>query len=325
MAVSYIIGGGVAFEAPGLALYERYPAMRAWCDEVVRWTGLTLEQLCTEDLTPRVYRDDDASQPELRYIASARQAMLALGIADVLAEQGIQPDLLGGSSLGWMISACLANAISREDLFAMIRFNSQQPMESPGEPARGSAVAILEVDTDLDWYCGPDRPGVHFASDVGGQFADGKYQMVMFSGYLDALRELAAEAPASQINVISALGGGHNPLQQYYASLVQPHLDKIPFQDPEIPIISALTEETAITTAEGVRAEFMANMLNPAYLSYVKKGLAQRGTELALLLGAGVPVALFSWPFPTYGVSSPDEIEQAASVTYDMGIELKFS
>lgn len=325
MTVSFIIGGGVAFEPPGLALYERYPLMRDWCHQVVEWSGLTVEQLCTEDLTPHVYGDDDSGQAELRHIASARQVMLALGIADILAEQGIRPDLLGGASLGWMICACLAGAISREDLFGMIRFNSRQPMSPPGEPARGLALAIIEAGADLDWYCGPDRPGVHFASDVGGRFADGKYQMVMFSGYLDALRELATESPASQLNVLSVLGGGHSPLQQYYAGLVQSHLDTISFKDPLVPVASALTEGAVITTAAGVRAEFAANLVNPVYLSYVKQSLAERGTELALLLGAGVPVALFAWPCPTLGVSSPEEIEQAASAVFDMGIELKFT
>ncbi|MDX3233834.1 hypothetical protein [Streptomyces sp. ME19-01-6] len=325
MTVSFIVGGGVAFEPPGLALYERYPLMRDWCDQVVRWSGLTLEQLCTEDLTPYVYSDDNSAQTQLRHIAQARQAMLALGIADVLADQGIRPDLLGGSSLGWTICACLADAISREELFGMIEFKSRQPMSRPDEPARALAVAIIAVDADMDWYCGPHRPGVHFASDVGGQFADGKYQMVMFSGYLDALRKLAAEAPEGQLNVLTVLGGGHTPLQRYYADLVQPHLDKITFRDPLVPVASALTEDTVITTAEGVREECAINLVNPVYLRYVKKSLADRGTELALLLGAGVPVALFAWPYPTLGVSSPEEIEEAASTVYNMGIELKFT
>lgn len=325
MTISYIIGGGVALEPHSMALYERYRTMRDWSDQVARWSGLTLDQLYTEDLSAHLYGADDAARPELRHLSAARQAMLALGIADVLAEQGIRPDLLGGSSLGWMICSCLAGAISREDLFAMLEFNSRQPMSPPGEPGRGFAVAIIEADTDLDWYCGPDRPGVYFASDVGGRFADGRYQMVMFSGRLDALRELAAEAPQGQLNVLSVLGGGHTPLQEYYAGLVRPYLEKIPFRDPALPVVSALREGAAITTAEAVRAEFAANLTTPAYLSHVKQGLAARGTELALLLGAGVPVALFAWPYPTLGVSSPEEIEQAAATVYDMGLELTFN
>ncbi|MFE7562867.1 ACP S-malonyltransferase [Kitasatospora sp. NPDC057500] len=325
MTIGFIIGGGVALEPPGLALYERYPQMRDWTDQVVRWSGLTLEQLYTEDLSVQLYGDDDAARPELRHVASARQAMLALGIADVLAEQGIRPSLLGGSSLGWMICACLAGAITREDLFAMLEFNSRQPMSPPGEPGLGVAVAIIGVDADLEWYCGPNRPGVHFASDVGGVFADGSYQMVMFSGRLDALRQLAAEAPQGQLNVISVLGGGHTPLQEYYAGAVRPYLATIPFQDPKVPVVSALAKGVAVTTAEGVRAEFAANLTTPAYLNHVKQSLAERGTELALLLGAGVPVPLFAWPYPTRGVSTPEEIEQAAAAVYDMGIELTFN
>lgn len=324
MTVSYIIFGGGVLEPPGTALYERYPLMRDWSDQVEQWSGLSMEQLWQAKLTPRDDADH-ASKSELRHIAEVRQALLALGIADILAEQGIRPDLLGGISLGWMISACMAGALTREELFAMLRFNSRQPMAAPGEPDRAVAVALLDVDADLDWYCGPDRPGVYFASDVGGRFADGKHQVCMFSGYVDALRELAAEAPAGQVNVYTALGGGHTPLQKYYASLVQPYLDKIPFRKPHTPVVSALLEGRAITTVEEVRAEFSANMVTPAYLEYVKNSLAERGTELMLVLGVSAPVAMFTWPCPALCVSSPEEIEQAAATVFDMGIELKFT
>ncbi|MCP2170269.1 hypothetical protein [Goodfellowiella coeruleoviolacea] len=324
MTLGYILTAGIPLEPPGTALYDSYPVMRRWCDQVAEWTGLDHDQLLTQDLTTAVSLDADSAEQlprhEVAYTSQVRQIMNSLGIADILAEMGLRPNAIGGLSLGAFTAACLAGSLERRDLLDLVAHITKLPTVEPGKPPTGMAIGTLPVDADLDWYCGDSRPGVYLGADNGVYM--GQAHVVMFSGYVDALETLAAEAPAGQITVMKALNGGHTPLQQFAYDLRKPYVDKVAFHDPRVPLFSGL-RDARLETGDDVRADILDNTTRPIHLAHVNAGLARYGVRAAIVPGVAIPVAGLEFPFPVVQVSTAEDVGKAAAILYELGIEVE--
>jgi [acyl-carrier-protein] S-malonyltransferase len=321
MTLAFTFGGGMAMEAPGTELHDRFPTVRDWMEQVAEWTAVPVDRLLAEDFTAAFYSGDISAHPDLRFVAEVRQAAYSMGVADVLADRGIRPDVIGGSSLGFMIGAALAGAIERRALFDYLRTSTSLPLHPESEPPRAIAVGTVAHEEGVDAYLG-DRPGVHLACEVG-QLIDGKHGMYMFSGYVDELRELAASKEAGLVHVITVLGGAHSPLQRFHHDLMAPHVATMTFRDPRVPLVSGLSDRT-LTTADEVRTDLLRNSTTTTRMSHVLDGLAREGTQLALVLGVASPVGMFAFPFPVYPVSTAEDFDGLGAAVYDAGVVLTF-
>jgi len=330
VGLTYILGtAGISIEPAGSAFYEQHDVMRNWCAQVQQWTGLEMPALLNEDFTaslmpggPGAPREpaDLSVRPEFLYRGEVRQAALTLGIADVLAEQGIYPDLLVGTSLGGMIAACLAGSWERETLFKLLGSMTAFPLAPAGEPARGMAFGVVPADADIDWYCGDGRPNVYLTGDAS---MDGN-RVVMFSGYLKDLEDLAAEAPPGQIHtVIGAMGGLHSPLQQFARDLLEPLVNEIDFRDPQIRLLSALGG-AELKTGKEVRADIIDNVVNSSSsVADLVAAIEKYDTAIALTVGASLPLGPPPSPFPVLQAVVPRDLGQIMTMVYDLGIEVK--
>jgi [acyl-carrier-protein] S-malonyltransferase len=321
MTLAFTFGGGMAMEAPGMGLHDRFPVFRDWFAQVAEWTDVPADRLLTEDFTAAFYSGDVAAHPDFRFVAEARQAAYSIGIADVLAERGIRPDVIGGSSLGFMIGATLAGSIGRRDLFAYLRHSTGLPLHPDGEEPRGIAVCVVPHDEGPEGFRG-DRQGVHLACEIG-QFVDGRNGMYMYSGTVDAMREFAAAKPLGHVNVVTVLGGAHSPLQQFHHDLMAPYVAGMTFRDPTVPLISGLSDRT-LTTADEVRTDLLRNSVTTTQVAHVISGLKREGTELALVLGVASAVGMFTFPFPVFPLVTPEDFDSVGAAVYDAGIQLTF-
>jgi [acyl-carrier-protein] S-malonyltransferase len=321
MTLAFTFGGGMAMEAPGTGLHDRFPVVRDWMAQVAEWTDVPVERLLTEDFTAAFYSGDISAHPDLRFVAEVRQAAYSMGIADVLAERGIRPDVIGGSSLGFMIAATLAGSIERRALFDYLRYSTSLPLHPESERPRGIAVCTVAHEDGVDEYRG-DRPNIHLACEIG-QFIDGKHGMYMFSGYVDDLREFAASKPEGLVHVVTVLGGAHSPLQQFHHDLMAPHVATMRFRHPRVPLVSGLSDRT-LTTADEVRTDLLRNSTTSTHMSNVIGGLARQGTRLAVVLGVASAVGMFAFPFPVFPVATPEDLEGLGAAVYDAGVVLTF-
>ncbi|GAA0223701.1 hypothetical protein [Cryptosporangium japonicum] len=317
MTLAFTFGGGMAMDAPGTALCDRFPILGDWMRQVADWTGIAADRLLTEDFTAAFYSGDVSVQPDLRFVAEVRQAAYSIGLADVLADRGILPDVIGGSSLGFMIGATLAGAIDRRELFGYLRASTELPLHPEGEAPRAVAICVVAHELGLEGYL-DGQPGVHLACEVG-QFIDGAHGMYMFTGYVDALQSLAARKAPGEVNVVTALGGAHSPLQQFHHDLMAPHVAAMTFTDPRIPVISGLSDRT-LTTAAEIRTDLERNSTTSTAMYHVLRGLARHETRLALVLGVSSATDLFAFPFPVYPVVTAEDFDGLGAAVYDAGV-----
>lgn len=336
MALGYFFGiGGIAVEPVGTDFYDQYDVMRNWCAQVQSWTGFELRSLFAEDYKTSIASGsldgsrepaDLSTRPGFMHRGFIRQVVHAIGICDILAEQGIYPDLLAGTSLGGIVAACLAGSIDREDVFQLLACIAKLPLAPEGGPARGVAFAVLPADADIDWYCGESRPNVYVAADYE---LSGDTTVLMLSGYLKDLEALAAEAPSGHVPVVTgAIGGSHCPSQQFMSDLLEPYLDDIKFHDPKIPLLCGIGGAQSrtgqqLTTGDEVRKCILANNIEP--VGSVKQIIAafdKHHVQMGLAIGAALPAGIPPSPFPVLQANAPDDIGQIMTIIYDLGIDV---
>jgi [acyl-carrier-protein] S-malonyltransferase len=307
MTLGYFFKAGATFEAQGLDLYDQFPAMRDWCDQVAEWTGTTAADLLSQQLEEGAY----IALPQL-----LRNAIVSLGIADILAERGIRPTAIAGWCAGMMPAACVAGCIDRRDLIELISggpLGSQEGFQDPADD-RPEAMAQIAFPADtpaaqIEWYYGDEWPGVYLAVD-SGLLADGSYRIISVAGYLDDLERLAEAVPRKEnFRIIGTYGATHSPLHRPLQEFMSRHILATPIRDPVLPLYSGLGAEL-LTTADQVVDALIRGYTDPVWLDHVRLGMKQAGVRTMIALGPGTPRRLpfLQWPFEVAEVLTAKDV-----------------
>lgn len=295
--------------------YEEFPAVRASFEQASRWTGLGVE--------PLLYQNGayDNETGRIRAV-SVGLAAAQFGIQDVLVEKGLRPDVVGGLSLGGLVSSSVAGAIERRDLMRTLMAADHETAPSGEDRPEGIAAAYLGPDVDPHRYYGEGRDGVFLSADFGLD-AQGRVRIVMLSGYRDALEKLAAEEPEGMVNVTPGADlAVHSPLREPLRELTRARIAGTPFQDPRLPLCSCLEQRT-LGSAEEVRDLFVDNVARPISLVHLTAELRRHGTRLALVVGPSPVMNALQYPFPTVFVDSPAAVPQAVAAVFEHGVRLR--
>lgn len=318
MSLASIFGTNLFNYQPGgvIDFYESFPAVREIYGQAAEWTGVDVEVLLHQN------GEKAAGDEQLRLQAgSVALAAAQLGIHDVLAEKGIRPALVGGLSLGGMVSSCVAGVLSRRELIELL-FSSQHLPASPAATRReGVASAFLPLDYDPEFYYGESREGVYLGSDFGCD-ATGACRVVLLTGYRDALEKLAAEVPPGSV-VVSDDGNiaVHSPLRRAARDLISDRVAAIDFADPVLPLCSCLEERTLKSAGEA-REMFVRNVVEPVSTVHLTEEMRRHGTRLGLVIGPSLIKDLLQFPFPVVYVDSPQALPAAVAAIFEHAVEL---
>ncbi|MGF1431363.1 ACP S-malonyltransferase [Kitasatospora sp. LaBMicrA B282] len=313
MALAYLLGGGLSPESrAGVALHQAYPAVRRCYQELQELTGLTQDQLLTDELP------EESGQRQS--ISAIRQAAVAFGIHDVLAEAGVHPAVIGGLSLGGLVGGCLTGAVSRFELYGLLGRLRGIPEVPAGAPAEGIALAFIPAGEDPRGYYGGARADVYLACDFGPT-VDGGKRMLMLTGHREALDEMEEELPPGTMAVLDEIESAiHCPLARSAADHLAPFVDALRIDDPRIPLCSSLEPRT-LTAAGDIRDLMHRNPVEPVSILHVISELERHGTTLALVLGPSIPEGIIPFPFPVVHITEPEHVEKALAAVREHGLD----
>jgi [acyl-carrier-protein] S-malonyltransferase len=312
VSLAYILDGGRNDEpGTGAEMYARYPAAQQIYRDIRSWIGLPPEQV--------IHEKRPVGQSYRRGVGNIRQAAAILAVNDVLAEHGVTPALVGGPSFGAMVAACLADAIDRADLFALLcRIREVPPPRDP--TPQGTAVVFIPADAPPEDHLRALSTDVYLGADCGVVRPD--LRMIMVGGYRDALAELAGRVPEQAFVAVDDCPDAlHTPLQRHLVDHIEPFVAKIQFRDARVPV-SLCLEPGTMTDAADIAAVFVRNPVAPVRISFLLDVLAERGVTLGLILGPAHERVYERPPIPLVHVAAPEDISTALTAIHDLDVPL---
>jgi len=307
-----------------LDLYRQSDVTRALCEEVRAWSGIDV---------PRVLAS--GTDTELGVAQPVCQGVFVLAMAELLASEGIFPDVVSGLSLGGLIAACLAGAVDRADLFAMLTVlrlaDFPRPRVTGGaleftdgsEPEGSVAVCVIPYGLDPHVFCRElGLSGLFLMTDSGPVNAMRTGRRISLVGSRETIDHFVADCPAeARVSVVLDVGKPpHSPLRQaFVAETVDPLLAKMTFRTPRIPMVSCL-DEKPLTTAAEIRQLFRENNLRPASVPFMTSGLDRQGVEACLIVGPAMTSGFIGWPVPCAHVAQPQDVQEARRLLHELNI-----
>lgn len=308
--IAYLVDGGLSdLPGAGTDLYERYPQVQEIYEKAAGWTGLTVDRMLRWELD---------RLEEYQQVGLIRQASIILGVADLLAERGVRPDVIAGMSLGSLVGACIAGAVERKDLFTFLRRKTEVP--PPTGPAQGCAGLLVPVDADDEEYLGQLVEGTWVGGELGLR-RNGTVRGFMVSGYVDALHELMAKLPEGSMHMIKDVNVAvHVPACADQNEYLEPVWSKMNFHDPEIPLCSC-KERGMLTTAADVRKWYLGNQVDKVSHPDMFSNVIGHEPQLAFLLGpAKLDIYLDALPCPVIQIENDEQLTDAMTALYEMRI-----
>ncbi|MDQ0935054.1 hypothetical protein [Streptomyces turgidiscabies] len=310
MKIAYLVDGGLSdLPGAGVDLYERYPQVQEIYAKAAEWTGLTVDRMLRWELD---------RQQEYQQVGLIRQACVILGVADLLAERGVRPDVIAGMSLGSLVGACLAGAVERQDLFTFLRRKTEVP--PPTGPAQGCAGLLVPVDADDEEYLGQLVEGTWVGGELGLR-RNNTVRGFMVSGYVDALLQLKDKLPEGAMHMIPDVKVAvHVPLCADQNEYLEPVWSKMNFRDPEIPLCSC-KERGMLTSAEDVQKWYLGNQVDKVSHPDMFHNVIQNDPQVAFLLGpAKLDIYLDALPCPVIQIENDEQLADAMTALYEMRI-----
>ena len=275
-------GQGTQF--PGMAedLYRSEPFYRDVVDDCCR----QLRSLTGLDLLPVMFpvigdaKESQAWEDAARTLEQTKFAQPALfvtsyALAKLWMQWGVAPCCLVGHSVGELVAACVSGVFSLRDALLFVARRGEWMQELPG----GSMLAVRMQSAQLQMRL-PENVSIAAINSP---------LLTVVSGPTEEIERLAKTL--EQENIASRK---LNTSHAFHSAMVEPVverlrmlLEKIPLQEPKLPIISTVTGAT-LTDAEATSPEYWARHSRvPVNFSAAASTLIQNGFEILLETGAG--------------------------------------
>ena len=224
MKLAFVYAGqGSQKVGMGQDFYEEYPLFRRAMDS--DRAGFDLKQLC--------FQGPEEKLSQTRYTQPCMVAF-AVGVTDLLAEEGIRPEAAAGLSLGEYSALYAAGVFSRDDAIATVALRGRA-MEEAAAGLECGMTAVLSLDRDkLQQAC--DK-----ASDLGlvqicnyncpGQLVIGGEKEAV-----EAASQYARELGAKRCMPLKVSGPFHTGLMKPAGDALAAHFRTMTFREPSIPV-----------------------------------------------------------------------------------------
>ena len=275
-------GQGAQYPGMGQALYRTEPVYRQWIDKgaeaLAPHVGLDIRTLLLSDSpegddTPHPIRSTLYAQPALFLVEYA--------LAQLWMSRGIKPTAMIGHSIGELVAACVAEAITFEDaLYLIARRGALMQSAEPGAMlvvrlSETDLVPLLPADVDLAAVNAPSL------SVVAGPFAAIEaFEATLKAGDIDHRRLHTSHAFHSRM-----MSGVVDDLAKL--------ADSLSFARPKIPYVSSVTGQWASMDQPVPGHYWASHCRNVVRFSDALTTVTAEGKPLLLEIGPGRTLSTF--------------------------------
>jgi [acyl-carrier-protein] S-malonyltransferase len=222
-------------------------------------------------------------------------------LADVLKAKGAKPDAVTGHSLGEYSALYCAGVVDFATGLELVKQRSLLMSEASG----GAMTALLGFDRHQLEAAIAETADVILANDNSND-------QVVISGTEAAIKSICEQVKSRRAIPLKVSGAFHSPLMSEAATQFAVALEKIIFNDAEIPVISNVAPDDATTSGQVIREHLAQQMTSPVRWREICLYLASQGYEKAIEVGSGkVLTGLVKKSAPSLALVNVSTLEQA--------------
>lgn len=275
-------GQGAQKVGMGKDFYDNYDVAKKMFKEADEALGYSIMKMCFE-----------GPEEDLKLTANTQPAILTISCIanEILKENGIQPEITGGHSLGEYSALVAAGVLNFQDAVALVHKRGSY-MQEAVPVGEGGMAAIIGVDRDKI---------VEVCQQVS---ADSPVQAVNFNcpgqiviagatkGVELAVEELKA-AGAKKAVILPVSAPFHSTLMKPAAEKLAVELDKVTISDAKIPVVANVSAEI-LTKAEDIKASLVAQAASPVLWEDCVARMKEFGADILLEAGPGKTLCGFN-------------------------------
>lgn len=275
-------GQGAQKVGMGKDFYDNYDVAKKMFKEADEALGYSIMKMCFE-----------GPEEDLKLTANTQPAILTISCIanEILKENGIQPEIAGGHSLGEYSALVAAGVLNFQDAVALVHKRGSY-MQEAVPVGEGGMAAIIGVDRDkIVEVC----QQVSAESPVQAVNFNCPGQIVIAGatkGVELAVEELKA-AGAKKAVILPVSAPFHSTLMKPAAEKLAVELDKVTISDAKIPVVANVSAEI-LTKAEDIKASLVAQAASPVLWEDCVARMKEFGADVLLEAGPGKTLCGFN-------------------------------
>ena len=275
-------GQGAQKVGMGKDFFDNYDVAKKMFKEADEALGYSIMKMCFE-----------GPEEDLKLTANTQPAILTISCIanEILKENGVQPEITGGHSLGEYSALVAAGVLKFQDAVALVHKRGAY-MQEAVPVGEGGMAAIIGVDREKI---------VEICQSVS---AESLVQAVNFNcpgqiviagatrGVELAVEELKA-AGAKKAVILPVSAPFHSTLMKPAAEKLAVELDKVTLSDAKIPVVANVNAQV-LTKAEDIKASLVAQAASPVLWEDCVAKMKEFGADVLLEAGPGKTLCGFN-------------------------------
>lgn len=276
-------GQGAQTVGMGKDFCEQYDVAKklfAAADEAL---GYSIKDMCFE-----------GPAEDLKLTANTQPAILTMSVIanEILKEHGVQPDVVGGHSLGEYSALVAADVMDFQDAVLLVHKRGQFMQEAVPVGEGGMAAIIGLADEVIVDACAKATESAGAVQAVNFN-CPGQTVIAGTTAGVEAAVELLKEAGAKKAVILPVSAPFHSTLMQPAAVKLAAELDKVEIRDAKIPVVSNYTGKLE-TAAADIKANLVAQADHPVKWIDCVKTMQEFGADTFVEAGPGKTLCGFN-------------------------------
>lgn len=275
-------GQGAQKVGMGKDFFDNYDVAKKMFKEADEALGYSIMKMCFE-----------GPEEDLKLTANTQPAILTISCIanEILKENGVQPEITGGHSLGEYSALVAAGVLKFQDAVALVHKRGAY-MQEAVPVGEGGMAAIIGVDREkIVEIC----QSVSAESPVQAVNFNCPGQIVIAGatrGVELAVEELKA-AGAKKAVILPVSAPFHSTLMKPAAEKLAVELDKVTLSDAKIPVVANVNAQV-LTKAEDIKASLVAQAASPVLWEDCVAKMKEFGADILLEAGPGKTLCGFN-------------------------------
>lgn len=274
MTKTAFLFAGQGAQTVGMArdLYEYSPIVRETFDQASQILGYDIRDLI------------DNQEDKLHQTRYTQPAILTTSVAifRLLEEEGVQPDMVAGLSLGEYSALVASGALAFEDAIALIAKRGEY-METAAPAGTGKMVAVLNTDINLiEEICSTVTSGIVSPANyntpaqivIGGEVAA-----------VDEAVELLKEAGVKRMIPLNVSGPFHTALLRPASEQLAQALEQVEFADFQVELVG--NTEAKVMKKEDIKSLLTRQVMEPVRFYESIATMQEAGVTNFIEIGPG--------------------------------------